>query len=97
MAVCRSGLLRIPRVSRCVRSGLPRGKAYRPGSGLFTICFATTPNALTIITGSAVKTAAKSSKGMGMATGWEALCTEEDVFISGGRSAPRKKNVSIVT
>jgi hypothetical protein len=34
---------------------------------------------------------------MGTVTGWEAMCTEDDVFISGGRLARARKNVIIVT
>ena len=61
------------------------------------ICFAITINESGIITGSAVKTAEKYWKDMGMATGLEVMCTEKNVFTSGGRSARAMKNVSIVT
>ena len=61
------------------------------------ICFATTPHKSGIITGSAVKTAEKYWKGMGMATGLAAMCTEKDVSMSGGRSARAMKNVRTVT
>ena len=71
------------------------------GSGqvaiLLSICFATIRSESGIITGSAVKTAEKYWKGMGMATGLAAMCTEKDVSTSGGRSARAMKNVNIVT
>ena len=71
------------------------------GSGqvalFLSICFATKRSESGIITGSAVKTAEKYWKGMGMATGLEAMCTEEDVSMSGGRSAQAMKNVGTAT